>query len=65
MVFHNKKKNGKEEVLRITPIPCITGTSPSDYLVSYSGDSLGGGLHLCKEILDVFYSPNRLGNTQS
>ena len=34
--------NGNEGVLRILPAPSITGTSPSDCLVSYPGHSLGG-----------------------
>ena len=35
--------NGNEGVLRIPQSPSITGTSLSDYLVSYPGHSLGGG----------------------
>ncbi len=35
---------GNEGVLRIPQGPSITGTSPSDCLVSYPGRSLGGGL---------------------
>ena len=38
--------NGNEGVFRIPQSPCITGTSPSDFLVSYTGHSLGGGLTL-------------------
>ena len=34
--------NGNEGVLRIPQSPSITGTSPSDCLVSYPGHSLGG-----------------------
>ena len=34
--------NGNEGVLRIPQSPSITGTSPSDCLVSYLGHSLGG-----------------------
>ena len=30
-------------MLRISQVPSITGTSPSDYLVSYTGHSLWGG----------------------
>ena len=35
--------NGNEGVLRISQSPSITGTSPSDCLVSYAGPSLMGG----------------------
>ena len=35
--------SGNEEVLCIPQSPCLTGTSPSDCLVSYPGHSLGGG----------------------
>ena len=39
----------------------ITGTSPSDCLVSHSGHSLGVGvLPLCRGAIGVFYSPSRL-----
>ena len=34
--------NGNEGVLRIPQGPSITGNSPWDYLVLYSGHSLGG-----------------------
>ena len=33
--------DGNEGVLRILLSSCITGASPSDYLVSYLGQSLG------------------------
>ena len=36
--------NGNEGVLCIPQSSSITGTSPSDYLVSCPGYSLGGGL---------------------
>ena len=36
--------DGKEGVLRIPQSSSTAGTSPSDYLVSYPGHSLGGGL---------------------
>ena len=39
----------------------ITGTSPSDCLVSYPGHSLEDILPLCKGAVGVFYSPSRLG----
>ena len=35
--------NGNEGVLHIPQNPSITGTSPSDCIVSYSGHSLGWG----------------------
>ena len=35
--------NGNERVLCIPQSPSITGTSPSDCLVSYPGQSVGGG----------------------
>ena len=51
------ESNGNEEVLRIPQSPSITGTSPSDCLVSYPGHSLGGGLTLlqrcCRCILQL------------
>ena len=47
--------NVNEEVLS------ITGTSPSDCLVSYPGDSWGGVLPLCRCAVSVFYSPSRQG----
>ena len=34
--------NGNKGVLNISQSSCITGTLPSDCLVSYSGHSLGG-----------------------
>ena len=51
--------NGNEEVLCIPQSSSITGTSLSDCLVS--GLSLGGGLPLCRDAVDVFYTPNWLG----
>ena len=51
-----------EGVLCIPQSSCITETSPSDCLVSYTGHSLGGGLPLCRGAVCVFYSlPSRLG----
>ena len=35
--------NGNEKVLRIPQSSSITGDSPSDYLVLYTGPSLGEG----------------------
>ena len=50
--------NGNEAVLRIPQSSSITGTSPSDCLMSYTGHSLEwGGL-----TVSVFYSPSWLGN---
>ena len=50
-------------MLHIPRIPSITGTSPSDCLVSYPGHLLrwGGGLPFDRSAVGVFYSPNRLG----
>ena len=49
-------------VLHIPQSSSITGTSPSDCLVSYSRHSLGGGvLPLCRGAVSIFYSPSRLG----
>ena len=39
----------------------MTGTSPSDCLVSYPGHSLGGILPQGREAVCLFYSPNWLG----
>ena len=41
VTFHSGS-NGNEGVLRIPQSSSIAGTSPSDYLVSYLGHSLGG-----------------------
>ena len=46
--------NGNEEVLRIPQSSSITWTSPSDYLVSYLGNSLGGGSHPSAEVQLVY-----------
>ena len=54
--------DGNEVVLCITQSSSITGTSPSGCLVSYPGQSLGGVLPCCRKAVNVFYSPNRLGN---
>ena len=56
------RSDGNEGVLRIPQSSSITGTSPSDCLVSYPGHSLGGVLPLCREAVDVFYSLCRLDN---
>ena len=52
--------DGSERVLCIPQSSSITGTLPSDCLVSYSGHSLGGVLTLCREAVGVFYSPSQL-----
>ena len=49
-------------VLCIPQSSSITGTSPSDCLVSYPGHLLGVVLLLCRGALGVFYSPSRLAN---
>ena len=50
--------NGNEGVLHIPQSSSITGTPPSDHLVSYPGHSLGGGvLSRCRGAISVFYSP--------
>ena len=46
--------NGNEEVLCIPQSPSITGTSPSDCLVSYQGHSLGGGSYPSAEVQSVY-----------
>ena len=53
--------DGNEGVLRIPQSSSITGTSPSDCLVSYLRHSLGGGIPLCRDAVSVFYRPSRLG----
>ena len=53
--------NGNERVLRIPQSSSITGTSPSDCLVSYPGHLFGGGLPFCRGLGSVFYSPSQLG----
>ena len=50
--------NGNEGVLRIPQSPSITGTSPSDCLVSYPGHSFGVVLPLCRDAVGIFYSPS-------
>ena len=51
--------DGHEGLLRISQSSSITGTAPSDYLLSYLGQSLGGVLPLCREAVGVFYCPSR------
>ena len=52
--------HGNYVVLHILQSSSITGTSPSDYLGSYSGHSFGWVLPLCREAVGVFYSSSRL-----
>ena len=60
---------GTERVLCIRQSSCITGTLPSDCLVSYPGHWLlllgGGVLPLCRKAVSVFHSPWRLSNLVS
>ena len=58
-------RDGNEGVLHIPQSSTITGTLTSDCLISYVGHSLGEDLPLCRDAVVVFYSPSRLGNTQS
>ena len=51
------ESDAKEGVLCIPQSSSIVGTSPSDCLVSYPGDSLGEVLTLCREAVGVFHSP--------
>ena len=53
--------DGNEGVHCIPQSSSITGTLPSDYLVSYLGRSLGLVLPLCWDAVGVFYSPSRMG----
>ena len=48
--------DGNEEVLCIPQSSRITGTSPSDCLVSYPGHTLVRVLPLCRGAISVFYS---------
>ena len=50
-----------EGVLRIPQSSSITGTSPSNCLVSYPATLVGGVLLLCWEAFDEFYSPTWQG----
>ena len=50
--------DGNEGVLCIPQSSSITGTSPSDCLVSYPGHFLMGILPLCRGAVCVFYSPS-------
>ena len=46
--------NGNEGVIRIPQSPSITGTSPSDCLVSYPGHSWRGGSYPSEEVQSVY-----------
>ena len=50
--------DGNEGVLHILQSSSITGTSPSDCLVSYPEYSLGVVLPLNKGAVSVFYNPS-------
>ena len=52
--------DGNEEVLNIPQSSSITGSSPSDCLVSYPGHSLQGVLPLCRDAVGVFCNPSQL-----
>ena len=53
------ESNGNELVLCIPQSISITGASPSDGIVSYSGHLLGEGvLLLCRDAVGIFYCPS-------
>ena len=52
--------NSNEGVVHIPQSPSFTGISPLNCFVSYTGYSLGVLSH-CREAVDLFYSPSRLG----
>ena len=54
--------DANEGVLRIPQSSRVTGTSPSDCLVSYPGHPWRV-LPLCGDAAGLFYSPSRLGNS--
>ena len=54
--------DGNEEVLRVPQRSSITGTSPSDCLVSYPGYSLGRGSYPSAEVQSVYSGQNDLGS---
>ena len=58
------RSDGNEEVLCIPQSLSITGTSQPDFLVSYLGHSLSGVLPLCRESVDGFFCPSRLGTVE-
>ena len=55
--------DSNEGILRVPQSSSITGTSPSDCLVSYPGQSSGGVLRFFKGAVSAFYSPSWLGKT--
>ena len=55
-------RDGNEVLLSIAQISFITGTLPSDCIVSNPRHSLGGALLLCRDAIGVFYSPSRLNH---
>ena len=54
-------RNDHEGVLRVPQSSSITGTSPSDCLVSYQDTPWLGVLLFYRDTVGVFYSPSRLG----
>ena len=59
--------NGNERVLRIPQSPSITGTSPSDCLMSYPGYLLGVGSYSFAEVQSVYSTAphlSRLGKPE-
>ena len=56
--------DGNGGIFSISLSSSITATSPSDCLVPYQGYSMAGGILLhCRDLIGVFYSPNRQGQT--
>ena len=55
--------DGNEEVLRILQRSCITGTPPSDCLVSYLDTCLGGGAYLFAEAQSMYFTAPADGET--
>ena len=57
--------NGNKDVLYIPQSSSITGTSPSDCLVSYPEHLLQGGiLPLCRGAVGVFLQPQPTGQVK-
>ena len=46
--------DGNKGVLRIPQSSSITGTSPSDYLLSYTGQTFGGESYLSAKMQSVY-----------
>ena len=60
--FQARVELGAMAIKGYSEFPSITGTLPSDCLVSYLGLSLGAGvLALCRGAVGIFYSPSQLG----